>query len=379
MQLILNKDLINRKESKVKNSITIISPRKWLIEIISEKIRLADVENINEIEQDIFNATTINLSSQTVGVVIDIGNNSDLENTLDLVKNNTPRDCWCVLVGDIDSITIAQQFTEHGLLYLNVQSQAAELTQHLLKGIQVESGRKAFLISVLGCKGGIGTTLLSYHLAHEMTQIKKSPTLLLQGNQGSQDLDLVTEKKMSSELTEYNKNLDLMLCKDKKFSDTDIQKNKKHNFIIFDQSIHNASKEKLTNYIEQSNCIVLILDNSMISVRVAKDFLDFYIRFKRDNKKLVKLIICLNESRPVTKDMLSTSDIQSLLGKNIDIQIPYISNNSNSLSNQNYFGRRKKVITELARKTLGIRIDSSIYSKILMGKIIKSLNTKGKS
>uniref|UniRef100_UPI0011A1FF27 pilus assembly protein CpaE n=1 Tax=Yersinia mollaretii TaxID=33060 RepID=UPI0011A1FF27 len=304
MQLILNKELISRKESKVKNTITIISTRKWLIEEISEKIRLTDFDNIKKIEQDIFNAVTINLSGQTVGVIIDIGNNCDVEDTVNLIKNNTPRDCWCVLVGDIDSISIAQQFTDHGLLYLNMQSQSAELTQHLLKGIQVESGRRAFFISVLGCKGGIGTTLMSYHLAHEITQIKKSPTLLLQGNQGSQDLDLITEKKMSTELTEYKKNFDLMLCKDKKLIDADIQKNKKHNFIIFDQSIHNATKENLADYIEHSNCIVLMLDNSMVSVRVAKEFIDFYTRFKRDNKQSVKLIICVNESRPITKDTL---------------------------------------------------------------------------
>ncbi|CNK44977.1 putative tight adherance operon protein [Yersinia mollaretii] len=370
MQLILNKELISRKESKAKNFITIISTRKWLIEEIAEKIRLADFDNIKEIEQDIFNVTTINLPSQTIGVVIDIENNSDVDDIVNLIKNNTPRDCWCVLVGDIDSISIAQQFTEHGLLYLNMQSQSAELTQHLLNGIQVEAGRRAFCISVLGCKGGIGTTLLSYHLANEMTQIKKSPTLLLQGNQGSQDLDLITEKKMSNELTEYKKNIDLMLCKDKKLSDVDIQKNKKHNFIIFDQSIHNAQKENLADYIEHSNCIILMLDNSMVSVRVAKEFIDFYTRFKRDNKQSVKLIICLNESRPVIKDMLGTSDIQLLLGRPIEIQLPYIYKKNNSLNDQNYFGRRKKEIKELARQALGIRMESSTYSRMLINKII---------
>lgn len=370
MQLILNKELISRKESKAKNFITIISTRKWLIEEIAEKIRLADFDNIKEIEQDIFNVTTINLPSQTIGVVIDIENNSDVDDIVNLIKNNTPRDCWCVLVGDIDSISIAQQFTESGLLYLNMQSQSAELTQHLLNGIQVEAGRRAFCISVLGCKGGIGTTLLSYHLANEMIQIKKSPTLLLQGNQGSQDLDLITEKKMSTELTEYKKNFDLMLCKDKKLSDVDIQKNKKHNFIIFDQSIHNAQKENLADYIEHSNCIILMLDNSMVSVRVAKEFIDFYTRFKRDNKQSVKLIICLNESRPVIKDMLGTSDIQLLLGRPIEIQLPYIYKKNNSLNDQNYFGRRKKEIKELARQALGIRMESSTYSRTLINKII---------
>ncbi|CNG87716.1 putative tight adherance operon protein [Yersinia enterocolitica] len=213
MQLILNKELINRKDNKIKSNIVIVSTRKWVIEKISEKIRLADINDIKEIDKDIFNLSTINTPEKTVGFIIDIGNNQDVEKTLSLIKSNTPRDCWCVLVGDIDSISIAQKFTERGILYLNVQSQSIELTQHLLKGIPIESERKAFFISILGCKGGIGTTLLSYHFSCEITQIKKSPTLLLQGNQGSQDLDLVTEKKMTSEINEYHKNIDIMLCK----------------------------------------------------------------------------------------------------------------------------------------------------------------------
>ncbi|MDN0122208.1 pilus assembly protein CpaE [Yersinia aleksiciae] len=373
MQLILNKDLINRKESKVKNIITIISKRNWLIETVSEKIRLADMNNIKEVEKDIFNVSAVNLPDQTVGVIIDIIDNSDVEEILILIKNHIPRDCWCVLVGDIDSISIAQQFSERGLLYLNVQSQSSELTQHLLKGIQIELERKAFFISVLGCKGGIGTTLLSYHLAHELTQIKKSPTLLLQGNQGSQDLDLVTEKKIISELTEYQKNFDLMLCKEKKLNDIDIHKNKnkKYSFIIFDQPVHNTPKENLTDYIEYSNCIILLLDNSMISVRIAKEFIEIYSRFKRDNRRGIKLITCLNESRPVTKDMLNTSDVQSLLGRTIDIKIPYITKKNTPSSDSHYFGRRRKSITELAKLTLGIRIDTSTYNTMWLNKIIK--------
>ncbi|OVZ90792.1 pilus assembly protein CpaE [Yersinia frederiksenii] len=373
MQLILNKDLINKKDGKTKNTIAIISQRAWLIEKVSEKIRLADFNNIKEIDKNIFTTLSVNPPEQTTGMIIDIGNNDDIEKILSLIKNHTPRDCWCLLVGDIDSISIAQQFTDRGILYLNIQSQSSEITQLLLKGIQIELERKAFFISVLGCKGGIGTTLLSYHLANEINQIKKSPTLLLQGNQGSQDLDLMTEKKMNAELTEYHKNFDLMFCKDKRFSELDTQTNKKHNFIIFDQSVHNASKENITEYIEQSNCIIILLDNSMISVRVAKEFISIYDRFKRDNRKAIRLIVCLNESRPVTKSMLDTADIQSLLGRPIDIHIPYIHKTKSSLNDQNYFGRRKIKINTLAKNTLGIKVGSSIRSQEWKDKIILSL------
>lgn len=372
MQLITNKDLISKKDTKIKNTIAIISKRKWLIDNVAEKIRLADMNNIKEIEKDILTVSSVNLPEQTIGIIIDIGNDHNIKNILDLIKNCTPRECWCVLVGDIDSISIAQQFTEQGILYLNIQSQSAELTQLLLKGIRIESDRKAFFISVLGCKGGIGTTLLSFHLANEIAQIKKTPTLLLQGNQGSQDLDLVVEKKMSTEITEYYKNLNLMRCKENKLSEVDAKTNNKHNFIVFDQPIHNIPKENITDYIEQSNCIIILLDNSMMSVRIAKEFIGIYDRFKRDNRQAIRLILCLNESRPVAKSMLATTDIESLLERKIDIHIPYIYKTKESLSDQNYFGRKKNKIDALVKNTLGIRVNSSLKNRIWINRVISS-------
>ncbi|AJJ09253.1 hypothetical protein CH64_2014 [Yersinia rohdei] len=372
MQLITNKDLISKKDTKIKNTIAIISKRKWLIDNVAEKIRLADMNNIKEIEKDILTVSSVNLPEQTIGIIIDIGNDHNIKNILDLIKNCTPRECWCVLVGDIDSISIAQQFTEQGILYLNIQSQSAELTQLLLKGIRIESDRKAFFISVLGCKGGIGTTLLSFHLANEIAQIKKTPTLLLQGNQGSQDLDLVVEKKMSTEITEYYKNLNLMRCKENKLSEVDAKTNNKHNFIVFDQPIHNIPKENITDYIEQSNCIIILLDNSMMSVRIAKEFIGIYDRFKRDNRQAIRLILCLNESRPVAKSMLATTDIESLLERKIDIHIPYIYKTKESLSDQNYFGRKKNKIDTLVKNTLGIRVNSSLKNRIWINRVISS-------
>ncbi|QHB33969.1 pilus assembly protein CpaE [Yersinia canariae] len=376
MQLILNKELINRKDSKIKKNIVIMSTRKWVIEEISEKIRLADMNDIKEMDKDIFNISDINIPEQTVGFIIDIGHNENIDKTLSLIKSNTPRDCWCVLVGDIDSISVAQKFTEHGVLYLNLQSQSVELTQHLLKGIPIEAERKAFFISILGCKGGIGTTLLSYHFSCEVTQIKKSPTLLLQGNQGSQDLDLVTEKKMTSEVNECHKNIDIMLCKENELSDINTQIGRKHNYIVFDQPIHSLSKEKLTRYIEQSDCIIILLDNSMTSVRVAKEFIDIYDRFKRDNKQATRLIICLNESRPITKNMLDTADVQTLLGRKIDTQIPYIFKTKESLIDQDYFGRNKIKIKNLAKNTLGINTHFHNNGKSWINKITTSLKLK---
>ncbi|EIS84531.1 hypothetical protein YPPY66_0984, partial [Yersinia pestis PY-66] len=50
--------------------------------------------------------------------------------------------------------------------------------------------------------------------------------------------------------------------------------------------------------------------------------------------------------------MLTTSDIQSLLGHSIDTAIPYINNAKNSLNSPDYFGRKKTKVVELAKQSL---------------------------
>lgn len=50
--------------------------------------------------------------------------------------------------------------------------------------------------------------------------------MLLQGNQGSQDLDLITEKKMGEDITGYQKNFDLMRGNERKLSEVNEHNNK---------------------------------------------------------------------------------------------------------------------------------------------------------
>ncbi|EFA46994.1 conserved hypothetical protein [Yersinia pestis KIM D27] len=62
--------------------------------------------------------------------------------------------------------------------------------------------------------------------------------------------------------------------------------------------------------------------------------------------------------------MLTTSDIQSLLGHSIDTAIPYINNAKNSLNSPDYFGRKKTKVVELAKQSLGININLSSHTNM---------------
>ncbi|MCW6567512.1 pilus assembly protein CpaE [Yersinia ruckeri] len=371
MQLIINSSLISKKDINTKKIVSLISNRPEIINRVSEQIRITDDFEINEVRVNIFEKNTFHISASSYGVIIDIASHTDIDAIKDLIKTHIPRVSWCIIIGDNDSISNSQRFIEQGLVYLQSASQIDGLAQRLKKGIQIENDRKAFFISVFGCRGGVGTTLISFHLANAISEIKKSPTLLIQGNNGSQDLDLLSEKKIDQDTINYNKDLDLMLLKEKSLDNINESNNKKHNFIIFDQSIYNTNTEELDEYIKQSHCIIILLDHSMVSVRVAKKMIKALEKHRVENDHKVRLILCLNENRPLTNSMLSNQDIQSLLEMNINDKINYINKPRELCNSHDYFGKKNNHIKRLAKRVLAIDMNNNSTAYSLLNKMLK--------
>jgi len=357
MSLFLSKNLIHSKNNKSQNEnlVAILSKNSELRGKISEQVYLSGIQNIKEISLDFSELTHVDLPHSLSGVILDIGSHKDVDLILNFIQSQIPSRAWCVLIGSNDSIRVAQQFTEQGFLYLHADSQMAELTQHLIKGISIKKLRSSFLISVLGCRGGVGSSLLSYQLAQSIRELKNSLILLSQGKQGSQDIDLITESKIGNTVFNYQKNLDILFLGEKSISNIEENLQKKYDFIILDQPIYLFKREDLEEYINYSHVIVLVLDYSMTSVRVAKNFINIFERFKKNNQKSMRIITCINENRPKTKDMFSVPDIESLLERSIDIKIPYIKNAKNFIHSPSYYEKHKKNLLKLSQSILGLK------------------------
>ncbi|VEI45939.1 Flp pilus assembly protein, ATPase [Actinobacillus equuli] len=81
------------------------------------------------------------------------------------------------------------------MLYFNSETQLTQMVARILGGVNIPLVRHTIKISVLGCKGGIGASFISSHIAQTIAAEKKVPVLLAQGSNGSQDLDLLFDKK----------------------------------------------------------------------------------------------------------------------------------------------------------------------------------------
>ncbi|WP_339050487.1 pilus assembly protein CpaE [Candidatus Hamiltonella endosymbiont of Tuberolachnus salignus] len=357
MSLFLSKNSIHSQNNQrpSENLVAILSKNTELSGKISDQVYLSGIQNIKEMSLDFSELTHVDFPDALSGVILDIGSHKDVDFILNFVQSQIPSGAWCVLVGSNDSIRVAQQFTEQGLLYLHADSQITELTQHLIKGISIKKLRNSFLISVLGCRGGVGSSLLSYQLAQSINELKNSLILLSQGKQGSQDIDLITESKIGNTVFNYQKNLDILFLGEKSISNIEENLQKKYHFIIFDQPIYLFEREDLEKYINHSHVVVLVLDHSMTSVRVAKNFINIFERFKKNNQKSTRIITCVNENRPKTKDMFAIPDIESLLERSIDIKIPYIKNAKNFVHSPYYYEKHKKNLLKLSQSILGLK------------------------
>lgn len=326
----------------------VLSPQSERCTQLAQLLRLTGFQQVESVDKMLGDIRHVSIPENACGVIVDIAAESDYERLIRLLLAIIPRSVWCCVVGDSDSISLAQSFADQGIHYFHFTLQREALTQAIISKSTPHIVRNASTISILGCKGGVGNTTLAWQLANRVVQFRQMSTLLIQGIAASQDLDLIADKKLLKDVVTHSRNLDIMAAAESAMPDLTQEIFRKYNFVLFEQAINTASKETLRQIIEQSACIVLILDRSMISIRVVNQLTEIIEAMNRARKLSRRLILCLNDSRPVTEDMLNKEDIASLLGRSIDIVIPY----KKQLFSL-FTGRHSQPVDRLALQILG--------------------------
>ncbi|QKJ88628.1 hypothetical protein PMPD1_3714 [Paramixta manurensis] len=301
----------------------VFSARTAVNEQLCQQFRLAGFNAVEGIEQDITQLSHFTIPDNASGVVVDIGSSTEVMEMVNTLQMQVPRKVWCCVVGESDSITLAQTFAHNNVGYFNLHMQQDLMVQAALGGIELRNNRSAVNISVLGCKGGVGCTTIAWQLAGEITRLKQLPTLFIQGGCGSRDLDLYAGKKLSQEITSLQKNLDIMSSAGGAWPELPSDIAQHYNFVVFEQSITTADKELMRQLAEKSRCLVLVIERSLASVRVARGMIENIELLRRSSHTPRRLFVCLNDTRPVALDALSLMDIKTLLGHPIDIAFTY--------------------------------------------------------
>ncbi|AHF79110.1 Flp operon protein D (plasmid) [Sodalis praecaptivus] len=340
--------------SKEVKPFYLLSPRSEIIQQLSQQLRMTGLDSIQGIEGDILHQDAITVPAQAQGIIIDIGDCDQSDRVIQAIRARFPCETWCSVIGNSDSIALAQSFAHHNICYFNIRSQLNELIQGAVAGVHAKTNRLAIGISVLGCKGGVGSTTIGYQLANQISSLKKMSALFVQGAYGSRDLDLHTGKKMTAETTPVHKHLDVMNGKTPLLPDLSQDIMQKYNFVVFEQSIGFAEKELLRDLTESSSWVILVIDRSMAAARVAHNMVETMQIAQRTSPMSRRLVICLNDIRPIVMDTLAQDDIQSLIAHPIDVVFPYSASGLKTPTSRSRFGRKVAPIEQLANEVLGV-------------------------
>ncbi|OOF76955.1 pilus assembly protein [Rodentibacter caecimuris] len=332
--------------------IVVISSDKDMATRIAELLRTRALENIEIINKNLFDISNIAISSEdTFGVIVDLEEENDAKIITDKIYSIIPQSVWCCVIGKSDSIALSQQLLNKGILYFHASSQINQMVENVAAGVDIPTVRNTVKVSVLSCKGGIGATLISSHIANQIALNKKVPVLLAQGKNGSQDLDLLFDKKLQGDIVEYSHNFDLFSGVPSDLSTTVTDK---YNFIIYDQPIFNVKKDDLPKFFEHSNNFLLIVERRIASLRVAKQFLEECERMRNMQGKPIRTFICISDSRLETSKLMVKTDIETLLGSPVDAVIPVLKNiGTKNILSVNLGRKGRKEIEALMMKVIG--------------------------
>lgn len=327
---------INKKNAEVKTSVsslgttTIVSSRPHIVSTISIQVRMNGGQEINVIN-GFFNDIIDNkemLSSEYI--IVDIENYRDVSGIAQKIKFLFPVTTKKIFVGDIDSITFYDEMKRLGALYLHLDSQMMMLGAALKNAEEVSSNiTYTQKISVLGCKGGSGSTLTAFHLYEAIGNLSHLPTLLVQGHTGTPDLDLISDVALQRDgvITHVNPYQAMKIATEEEQWQFDAPDFKNYNVVIFEHNVATQVRDKLAYIVPGSDFIFIVVTRELSAVRNARLIIDELERTTptQDNAKSTsRHIIILNENHPSKPNELSNEDIENYLGKRVDIFHPFI-------------------------------------------------------
>ena len=348
--LLLDQETITVDSAR---TIVVVSNREEIQSEVAQILRTRGLENVDIIKKDFFaSSDEISFSAEdSIGVIIDIINESNVKTIVERVFSSVPQNVWCCLIGDSDSISLSQKLLDEGILYFNSHTQLSQMVGKIISGVNIPRVRNSVKIAVLSCTGGIGASLISSHIANEIVVNKKIPVLLAQGSNGSQDLDLLFDKKLSAGVVEYTSNLDLF---NGDLGTLPPATTEKYNFIIYDQPIYNVKKDNFSQLLESYSSFVLVVERKIGSLRLAKQFLDECERIRSTTGKPIRTFICISDSRLETSKLMAKNDIETLVGSSVDAVIPYIKNtHAKTVLGVNLGRNGKSEINSLMMKVIG--------------------------
>ncbi|WP_117235021.1 AAA family ATPase [Vibrio maerlii] len=293
-------------------------------------------------------------------VMIELNESEDVVKDAERISSLLPNDASVIVIGREDSISTIRNLKKMGFYYLFWPINKQELIDFVSGVYDNRSGnkglgqkRKAKQISLVGSKGGVGTTMLCSELAHFLTKQKHSSCVVVDNAYQGGNLDIMMgiEKFKKKEIRsgELATSLDttsahslLYRCDDllsvlsidspdygsfdvKDYTQAVVEYvGEDANFLIEDLSASSASLVfTARDIVDVSDAIVLIITPTVSAVREAASLLK-RIRELQNKEDSQRILLVFNNVLPESNATITKEEAEKYLLQPIDVVVPHI-------------------------------------------------------
>lgn len=292
-------------------------------------------------------------------VVIELNESDDVSRDAERIGHLLPNEASVIVIGSEDAISTIRNLKQMGFYYLFWPITKHELIEFVLsvhdnrhsnRGLGKK--RKAKQISVIGCKGGVGTTFLCSEIAYLLSEKKNSSCVVVDNDYFGGNLDIMLgmekfEKRQiragafattldptsaQSMLNKSSKLLSVLsLAPSSGMSSSDIkeytrtvatQVSENVNFLVEDLSSIAQQSFDHKELAELSDCMILVFTPTVSALREAARIRQHMIEDK--DSLACRLYLVMNCVIPNAAATVTLEEAEKYLHQPIDVVIPYI-------------------------------------------------------
>ncbi|WP_241569758.1 hypothetical protein [Rosenbergiella collisarenosi] len=344
-----------KQDDSLGNSILVVTPDLGRMEKVCEQLSLRDVGTVKQFHGDILQLDQFEDTANTDCIIFDASELDSPDNVIEIIDLQLSKNITKIAFSTKDSLLLAEEFQKKEIQYCHYPTQINRIGSLVLNDTQqsVAIGNSAVRITLLGCKGGVGNSMLSYYAAQFIANKRQSSTLLVQGAFGSRNLDLISKVAISNEVTLLENNLSALY--EERSSAWQYYNSVYDNYecIIFDFTAYNAADENIENVLTHTDCLLLVCDRDLSSVRTAKKIIEANNHLMNSNNGVRRIYVCHNQHHSKVNGEISSQEVSGLLGKPVDVTIPFLIKPGDPSLTLNFNGKNHQYLESLCNLLLG--------------------------
>ena len=324
-------------------------------------------------------------------VIIELNESENVTLDAERIGHLLPNDASVIVIGSEDAISTIRNLKQMGFYYLFWPITKNELIEFVIsvhenrnRNRGLGQRRKAKQISILGCKGGVGTTFVSTEVAYLLSEEKHSSCVLIDNDYQGGNIDIMMgmerfEKReirpgtlattldnisAQSLLTKHTNLLSVLSLTSSGLGNHEIKEYTKAvseqvavdvNFIVDDLSSIASQVFNKQELVEISDCIILVFSPTVSGLREAARIKQRLMEENTDSQ--LRMIMVMNYSMPHAAATISLAEAEKYLHQKVDIVIPYVKKlDAMILDNQRISqqrGKAPKALNSLASLIVG--------------------------